>query len=53
MIIEVPQLVDLVANPNALDFLHRDCVNTATWFTPRGLPVDPEELFADLLADAW
>lgn len=53
VIIDVPQLVDLVANPNAVDFLHRDCTNMAQWFTRRGLAVDPEELLAELLAQAW
>ncbi len=53
VIIDVPQLVDLVANPNAVEFLHRDCTNMAQWFSARGLPVDADELLADLLAHAW
>lgn len=53
VIIDVPQLVDLVANPNAVEFLHRDCTNMATWFSSRGLPTDPDELLADLLGHAW
>lgn len=53
IIIDVPQLVDLVANPNAAEFLHRDCTNMAAWFSSRGYPVDPDELLADLLAHAW
>lgn len=53
VIIDVPQLVDLVANPNAVEFLHRDCTNVAQWFTTRGRPVDADELLADLLAHAW
>lgn len=53
VIIDVPQLVDLVANPNAVEFLHRDCTNMATWFTTRGFAVDADELLADLLAHAW
>lgn len=53
VIIDVPQLVDLVANPNAYEFLHRDCVNMAAWFSARGLDVDAEELFADVLGHAW
>jgi len=53
VIIDVPQLVDLVANPNAVEFLHRDCTNMAQWFTVRGLDVDADELLADLLAHAW
>lgn len=53
VIIDVPQLVDLVSNPNAVEFLHRDCANVAQWFTTRGRPVDADELLADLLAHAW
>jgi RIO kinase 1 len=53
VIIDVPQLVDLVANPNAVEFLHRDCTNVAAWFTSRGLPVDADEVLAELLAHAW
>ena len=43
----------LAANPNGLDFLHRDCVNVLTWFELRGLPGDPDELFADLLGEVF
>lgn len=53
VIIDVPQLVDLASNPNAVDFLHRDCTNMAAWFTAKGHPVDPGELLADLLGHAW
>jgi RIO kinase 1 len=53
VIIDVPQLVDLAANPNAIDFLHRDCTNMARWFTLRGNPVDADELLADVLGHAW
>lgn len=53
MIIDLPQMVDLVANPNGMDFLHRDCVNVCTWFARRGLAVDGEELFARMVAAAW
>ncbi|MCL4722487.1 MAG: serine/threonine protein kinase, partial [Gammaproteobacteria bacterium] len=44
VIIDVPQLVDLAANPNAAQFLHRDCANMANWFTSRGREVDAEDL---------
>jgi RIO kinase 1 len=53
VVIDVPQLVDLAANPSAVEFLHRDCTNMAAWFNSRGHPVDAEELLADLLARAW
>ncbi|GAB2525810.1 serine protein kinase RIO [Paramicrobacterium agarici] len=53
VVIDVPQIVDLAANPSGLDLLHRDCVNVATWFTRRGLAVDAESLFAELIAEVY
>jgi RIO kinase 1 len=53
VIIDVPQMVDLVANPNGPDYLLRDCRNVCRWFVRRGLAVDEEALFAELLAAAW
>jgi len=49
--IDLPQIVDVVGNPNGLDLLHRDCVNACTWFQRRGLAdADPELLFGDAVA---
>jgi RIO kinase 1 len=53
VVIDVPQLVDLYANPNAADFLQRDCANMAAWFTSRGREVDAEELFSEVISQAW
>ena len=53
VVIDLPQAVDIVANPQGMDFLARDCRNIARWFASRGLPVDAEELIADLVASAW
>ncbi len=51
--IDLPQIVDLVGNPNGIDLLHRDCVNACGWFVRRGVEAaDPELLFADALAVA-
>lgn len=49
VMIDLPQVVDIVGNPKGMDFLMRDCHNMCTWFTNRGLEVDEHELFADLL----
>lgn len=38
-----------MGNPKGMDFLMRDCRNMVTWFTNRGLEIDEQELFADLL----
>ncbi len=48
--IDFPQAVDLAANMGGLDFMHRDVVNICTWFQRRGLDLDPEAEFADLLS---
>ena len=53
VLIDVPQAVDVVGNPQGVDFLARDCRNVATWFAARGLDVDGDELLADLLAYAF
>lgn len=52
-VIDLPQIVDTVANPQGLDLLHRDCVNICDWFTRRRLERDPEELFAELLSASF
>jgi len=52
VIIDLPQAVDVVANPQGMDFLMRDCRNICTWFSARGLEVDEHDLFAELLASA-
>ena len=51
--IDLPQVVDLVANPRGPDLLLRDCTNVCQWFRARGLAVDEHELYADLLAHAF
>lgn len=53
VVIDLPQIVDAVANPSGAGFLHRDCVNIADWFSRRRVEVDPEELFADLVGELY
>jgi RIO kinase 1 len=53
VIIDLPQMVDLVGNPLGMDFLLRDCANMCGWFRSRGLEVDEQELFGDLMAHAF
>jgi RIO kinase 1 len=49
VLIDLPQVVDLVANPQGPDFLRRDCRNIADFFARRGvLGADPELLNAHL-----
>jgi RIO kinase 1 len=53
IVIDLPQIVDAISNPNGVGMLHRDCVNIAEWFTRKQVEVDAEELFADLLAELF
>jgi len=51
VLIDLPQVVDIIAHPNGRGFLARDARNVATWFAAHGLPgADPEKL-ARLLAE--
>lgn len=52
-VIDLPQIVDIIANPQGLDLLHRDCVNVCDWFTRQRVECDAEELFAELLAASY
>jgi RIO kinase 1 len=52
VLIDLPQIVDVVANPQGRDFLIRDAKNVATWFAARGLDVTAEQLADDLIFEA-
>ena len=52
VIIDMPQIVDLIANPQGAEFLARDVRNVAAWFTARGLPVDTDALIERLSYEA-
>jgi RIO kinase 1 len=51
--IDLPQLVDVVANPNGMALLERDCRNVCEWFTRRGHRCDAGELFAHALGEMF
>jgi RIO kinase 1 len=53
VVIDLPQLVDVVANPGGMAFLERDCANICDWFTRRGLERYADELLADLVAELF
>jgi RIO kinase 1 len=53
VIIDLPQVVDLVGNANGMDYLLRDCTNICGWFRAKGLEVDEQELFGELMAHAF
>lgn len=50
--IDLPQVLDVVANPFGTDLLHRDCSVVAAWFCSRGYAADGESLFAEAVAEA-
>jgi len=52
VLIDMPQIVDVVANPQGGEFLARDVRNVAGWFVARGLPVDADALIERLCYEA-
>jgi len=58
VIIDTPQVVDVIANPRGAEFLDRDAANVANWFAARNLPAirggvpGPDELPAFLRTEA-
>jgi RIO kinase 1 len=52
VMIDLPQLVDVVANPSGPSFLDRDVLGVARWFGSRGLPVDAPALVDRLHGEA-
>ena len=53
VLIDLPQVVDVVSNPNGMEFLQRDCRNICTWFTGHGYDCDADELFSELVGQAF
>jgi RIO kinase 1 len=52
VLIDLPQIVDVIANPQGADFIARDVSNVASWFAARGVEVAREELLERLLYEA-
>ena len=49
VLIDLPQAVDIVGNPQGFEFLRRDCDNICAWFARHGIhEADPAALFAVL-----
>jgi len=53
VLIDLPQVVDVVANPSGLDFLARDCRNVCRWLRARGADVDEDALFGSLAEEVF
>jgi RIO kinase 1 len=59
VMIDLPQVIDVIAHPRGAEFLDRDAANVSRWFIARGLrdasatlALDPDELPADLRYEA-
>ena len=52
VLIDWPQIVDVIGNPQGFDFLARDVTNICAWFTARGFDIDAQDVFGDLAAIA-
>jgi len=51
-LIDFPQAVDVTTSLHAFEFLHRDVVNVCTWFGRRGIEVNTDELYTELVGMA-
>jgi RIO kinase 1 len=52
VVIDLPQAVEFTTNSDAFELLHRDVANVGEWFSRRGVAVDVEALYADLVSVA-
>jgi RIO kinase 1 len=52
VVIDWPQVVDVIGNPSGFDYLERDATTMTTWFLRKGLDVEAGEFVADLVAEA-
>lgn len=50
VVIDWPQIVDVIGNPQGFGFLERDVLNVCTWFARKGVAVDGDRLFGDAAA---
>jgi RIO kinase 1 len=53
VMIDLPQVVDIVSNPNGVEFLQRDCRNICAWFESHGYSYDPEVLLGELIGQSF
>lgn len=52
VLIDWPQVVDIVANPQGFAYLQRDVTTMCAWFARNGVDVDAEDVFGELAAVA-
>ena len=49
VLIDLPQIVDVVGNPQGPEFLRRDVTNVCTWFTAHGVALEADSIADELL----
>lgn len=52
VLIDWPQIVDIIGNPQGFTFLERDVTTMAAWFASKGYAVDAGVLLGDVVAEA-
>lgn len=52
IVIDWPQVVDVIGNPQGFGFLERDVMTMCEWFSRKGVDVDGADLFGELAAQA-
>lgn len=52
VLIDLPQIIDVIANPQGADFLARDVKNVAAWFGSRGVDTRTDAVIERLLYEA-
>ena len=53
VVIDLPQAVEFTTNTDAFELLHRDVANVGGWFGQRGIAIDVEAVYAELVTVAW
>ena len=53
VIIDLPQAVEFTTNTDAFELLHRDVANVGEWLRRRGVDLDVEAVYAELVSIAW
>ncbi|HWS37538.1 MAG TPA: RIO1 family regulatory kinase/ATPase [Actinoplanes sp.] len=52
VMIDLPQIIDVIANPRGAEFIARDVKNVAGWFRQRGLAVDENDIIDRLFYES-
>ncbi|WRS30330.1 RIO1 family regulatory kinase/ATPase [Actinomycetaceae bacterium MB13-C1-2] len=53
VVIDLPQMVDATKNQQGMALLQRDVENVTNWFERKGMEVDSDALFAEVVGEMW